>query len=48
MMHQSAMANAALFFKTYLPEGGGKVVIEIGSQDVNGSVRQVAPMQIQI
>lgn len=42
-MHQSALLNAALFFQTYAPQGEGKVVVEIGAQDVNGSLRQVAP-----
>ncbi len=37
------MANASLFFQTYIPTGEGKVILEIGSQDVNGSIRQVAP-----
>lgn len=46
-MHQTAMTNAALFFKTYLPEGNGRVVVEIGSQDVNGSIRQVATPEIK-
>jgi len=46
-MHQTAMANAALFFQTYVPQGEGKVVVEIGSQDVNGSIRQVAPSGVK-
>ncbi len=37
------MANASLFFQTYIPAGEGKILVEIGSQDVNGSIRQVAP-----
>ena len=37
------MANAGLFFQTYMPAGAGKQVIEVGAQDVNGSLRQVAP-----
>lgn len=46
-MHKSALANAALFFQTYVPLGDGKVVVEIGSQDVNGSLRQVAPSGVK-
>lgn len=42
-MHQTAMANAALFFQTYVPSGESIVIVEIGSQDVNGSIRMVAP-----
>lgn len=45
-MHPSAMVNGKSFFDTYAESfaGQGKVkVIEIGSQDVNGSLRQVCP-----
>lgn len=48
-MHYTAMANAAAFFATYapgVPVPGGEdapVIVEIGSQDVNGSLREVAP-----
>ena len=42
-MHPTAMDNAAKFYQTYLPVGAGKVIVEIGSQDVNGSIRSVAP-----
>lgn len=46
-MHASAMSNAEAFFKTYLgPEDLGKVIVEIGSQDVNGSIRTAAPAGI--
>lgn len=43
-MHPSAMLNAKYFFDAYvaaLPEGTR--VMELGSQDVNGSIRQVCP-----
>lgn len=42
-MHPSAMKNGRLFFQRYLPyvaEGNQPRIIEIGSQDVNGSLRQ--------
>ncbi|MBA4108228.1 MAG: methyltransferase type 11 [Leptothrix sp. (in: Bacteria)] len=43
-MHTTAMKNADMFFKTYMgPDYQGKVIVEIGSQDVNGSIRSVAP-----
>lgn len=42
-MHQSAMANGQLFFHTYLGAGRPATVLDIGAQDVNGSLRQVAP-----
>jgi SAM-dependent methyltransferase len=43
-MHATALTNADLFLKTYVPrpEPGLKMV-EIGSQDVNGSLRQFCP-----
>ena len=43
-MHSSAMLNAKRFFDTYsinLPDGA--VVIDLGSQDVNGSIKEVCP-----
>jgi len=45
-MHPTAMNNANLFFDVYSKnfDSAGKVkVVEIGSQDVNGSLRQVCP-----
>ncbi len=45
-MHPTAMSNCKLFFDTYaasfLAKGQARV-IEIGAQDVNGSLREVAP-----
>jgi len=45
-MHPTAMSNCKIFFDTYKGSfsSGQKIkVIEIGSQDVNGSLRSVAP-----
>lgn len=43
-MHLTALSNADFFFKTYLkPDRAGVRVVEIGSQDVNGSLRSVCP-----
>jgi len=42
-MHYSAMRHAQLFFKTYYPIPSQPKILEIGSQDVNGSIRSVAP-----
>lgn len=46
-MHPTAMQNCQAFFDAYAPHvapSGDKVnVIEIGSQDVNGSLRSVCP-----
>jgi SAM-dependent methyltransferase len=40
-MHPSAMGAAAEFFR--LHGHGSGTIVEIGSQDVNGSIREVAP-----
>ncbi len=42
-MHKSAMLNAKFFFDTYTPPDRPLRIVEIGSQDVNGSIRQFAP-----
>jgi SAM-dependent methyltransferase len=42
-VHPSAMDNGKLFFATYLEACTDALVLDIGSQDVNGSLRQLAP-----
>lgn len=42
-MHPTAMQNGQLFFDTYLGKNSNCVVVEIGAQNVNGSLRDVAP-----
>ncbi len=45
-MHPSAMSNCKIFFDTYknnFDKTSAVKVIEIGSQDVNGSLREVCP-----
>jgi len=42
-MHTSAMKYGALFFDNYCKNRGNIVVVDIGAQDVNGSLRDVAP-----
>lgn len=42
-MHDTAMFFGEEFFKTYLGESTGKVIVDVGAQDVNGSLRSVAP-----
>ena len=42
-MHRTAMNHGRLFFATYLQEVADPVIVEIGSQDINGSLRQAAP-----
>ncbi len=43
-MHPSAMVNAHRFLETYYPDGslkGTTTVLDIGAQDVNGSLKQL-------
>lgn len=42
-MHATAMKHGALFFDTYLAGRKGLTILDIGAQDVNGSLRSVAP-----
>lgn len=49
-MHPSAMENCRSFFETYseaFETNGNIKVVEIGSQDVNGSLRQVCPKSFE-
>ncbi len=42
-MHLTAMSNGKLFFDTYVSQLGEVSVVDIGAQDVNGSLREVCP-----
>jgi SAM-dependent methyltransferase len=42
-MHDTAMRYGEAFFKTYLSNSQNAIIVDIGSQDVNGSLRSVAP-----
>lgn len=42
-MHDTAMEYGGAFFNTYLKNTKGLTIVDIGSQDVNGSLRSVAP-----
>jgi SAM-dependent methyltransferase len=42
-MHKTALDHAGAFFTTYGPAFERPVIVEIGSADVNGSLRSVAP-----
>jgi SAM-dependent methyltransferase len=42
-MHIEALQNGALFFFTYAIRLGDITVVDIGAQDVNGSLRQFSP-----
>lgn len=42
-MHPTAMHNGKLFFDTYASKLAGGTVLDIGAQDVNGSLKSVCP-----
>ena len=42
-MHDTAMEYGGKFFDTYLKNTKDLTIVDIGSQDVNGSLRSVAP-----
>jgi len=42
-MHISALASGRLFFETYAPHLGSGTVVDIGAQDVNGSLKSCCP-----
>ena len=46
-MHPSAMNNGRLFFEIYASKLSKGVVIDIGAQDVNGSLRSVCPAHLK-
>lgn len=45
-MHQNALNHAKLFFEVYCKNQNNLKVVEIGSYDVNGSLRDVVPKNI--
>lgn len=47
MAHRSAFRNAERFYDSYLKRLGSITVVEIGSQNVNGSIRQYFPAPIK-
>jgi len=46
-MHATAMNHGRLFFETYLHRRPRSTIVEIGAQDVNGSLREVSPLGCQ-
>lgn len=42
-MHVSALNHGQLFFDTYLGSSSEQTILDIGAQNVNGSLRQCAP-----
>lgn len=45
-MHPSAMDNARLFFESYVGTSRPATVMDLGSQDVNGSLRSLCPANV--
>ena len=43
-MHDTALINAKRFFQTYVSDLQNGVIVEIRSYDVNGSIKQTAPV----
>ena len=46
-MHPSALKNGKLFFETYAAELSGATVIDLGAQNVNGSLKDVMPSHLR-
>lgn len=42
-MHDTAMEYGKKFFDTYVPGAKGLKIVEVGAQDINGSLRSAAP-----
>jgi SAM-dependent methyltransferase len=42
-MHDTAMEHGKLFFDTYLTRSNGLTIVDVGAQDIVGSLRTVAP-----
>ena len=42
-MHPTAMLNGRMFFDVYGARMATGTVVDIGAQDVNGSLREVCP-----
>ncbi len=42
-MHDTALEFGRAFFATYLPREGNPSILDVGSQDINGSLRACAP-----
>lgn len=46
-MHPTAMSNGKFFFDSYVSRLGKVKLVEVGSQDVNGSLRDVCPPDVE-
>jgi SAM-dependent methyltransferase len=46
-MHRTAMSTGKLFFDTYVARLGSVTLVDVGAQDVNGSLREVCPASVR-
>lgn len=46
-MHVSALKTGQLFFETYAAHLGPATVVDIGAQDINGSLKEVCPPNLK-
>ena len=46
-MHISALTAGRLFFETYAPHLGSATVVDIGAQDINGSLKEHCPPNLK-
>lgn len=46
-MHDTALEFGKMFFDTYIDKAENLVIVDVGAQDVNGSLRSVAPINNQ-
>ena len=46
-MHTSALINAKRFFDAYVTNSAPQTVVDIGAQDVNGSIKDVTPSHLK-
>ncbi|WP_280187721.1 methyltransferase domain-containing protein [Delftia sp. PS-11] len=42
-MHRSAFKNGQIFFETYFQKNESSIIVDLGAQDINGSLRNCAP-----
>ncbi|MBU1230291.1 MAG: class I SAM-dependent methyltransferase [Proteobacteria bacterium] len=42
-MHETAMDNGKAFFEAYVNGLGGVAIVDVGSRDINGSLREACP-----
>jgi SAM-dependent methyltransferase len=46
-MHHTAMENGSRFFNTYMTAIDAATVVDVGAQNINGSLREICPSRFQ-